>query len=912
MSRFVSLCALCCALFVLPMNAIAQDASAGAQEAVEVKALEYLEKVALRLVHDWRSRQATIRKVKTIKRLSGPVTAKETKDQLEARLTTLLTKSRSNRQWKTYWDMEQKAANVLELVYQVLLEKGSLGKGMPSWVNKDDNWKTLPANVQATIRSGLVLNRALNGLKSRATGTEAARLKADQAFETAKTVHLRHTRAVKSALALRMNEVAKLDVDKLRVKAKRLASELKKLEAVGTTDDEAKAKLLKRVALLQQELAKVEVGITVFSDAAALHDAQKGTLTQSESADYYLRKGVSKSTQVLLNAFLKSEGSLMDQQTSAKVAKRAADKARFRLEVMRAHRTGYEARRALLVRWARLGAAKKKNQDVYFAALQADEKAVVERLKGFKDVKEDTDTDGADAICAGKLEDGETTLERYNKCVNTTEQVLRGLKGKRSQLEATLDLSRKLYKSTAALLNAQKTDVTLVEDEFGISKHAHKQAEASDKVLALQLKRAGQDVGESADAGGWGALWQGFSSRAKLKVTQLRDAVLDTKETRQTLQVNMDLYNQMLSNVEGKTDEKGEVTPPGSILVVEQQLAQRKGFGKLVVAVLASGWELIRIGWPALIYLFLAFLLVKLTNRISNRLVERAKDSTDDEDDGEIKKLERLLEEAIGADNTDRINELRDQITLLESRRRDLAQRVETLTNVGRGAVKLVIYVAVSLLVLDALTVDIGPILGGAAIFGLAISFGSQSLVKDVVTGFFILLENQYAVGDAVTINGEAGSVEKITLRRTVLRNLSGGVINIPNGAISQVTNKTQGWARAVVAIGVAYDANLDEVAEIMNQVGDEMYADPQWNSRIMEAPRYGGITGFNASDVGVRAMFKTHTFEHWGAQREYSYRLKKAFDSAGIEIPYPKQDLHIVSGLENVLAGDTGSKSSS
>jgi len=206
--------------------------------------------------------------------------------------------------------------------------------------------------------------------------------------------------------------------------------------------------------------------------------------------------------------------------------------------------------------------------------------------------------------------------------------------------------------------------------------------------------------------------------------------------------------------------------------------------------------------------------------------------------------------------------------------------------------------------------VNIAPILGGAAIFGMAIAFGSQALVKDVVTGFFILLENQYAVGDYVTINGTGGTVEKITLRRTVLRDLKGGVHNFPNGSISKVMNGTQGWGRVVFEIGVAYDSDLDHVQEVVNAVGDDLYLDPEWNGRLMERPRYIGVVSFGASDITVRAMFKTHTFAKGGAQREFSYRLKKAFDAAGIEIPFAQQDVHVVSGLEKLLPQNPLTKS--
>jgi small conductance mechanosensitive channel len=221
------------------------------------------------------------------------------------------------------------------------------------------------------------------------------------------------------------------------------------------------------------------------------------------------------------------------------------------------------------------------------------------------------------------------------------------------------------------------------------------------------------------------------------------------------------------------------------------------------------------------------------------------------------------------------------------------------LARVAAQALSLVIYVATGLLVLEALTIDIKPILGGAAIFGLAISFGSQSLVKDVVSGFFILLENQFAVGDVVNINSQSGTVEKITLRRTVLRDVRGRVHNITNGSISSVTNNTQGWARVVVNIGVAYGTDVEKVRDVVNRVGKAMYKDSEWRDKLTEQPTYVGVTAFGESEITIRCWFKTRTHQNWGAEREFNVRLKHAFEEANIEIPFPQRELRIVREVE-------------
>lgn len=226
---------------------------------------------------------------------------------------------------------------------------------------------------------------------------------------------------------------------------------------------------------------------------------------------------------------------------------------------------------------------------------------------------------------------------------------------------------------------------------------------------------------------------------------------------------------------------------------------------------------------------------------------------------------------------------------------KDKLQQVETLVTVGSSVIKTVIYVAAVILLLHLIGVNVGPILGGAAIFGLAISFGSQNLVRDVVTGFFILLENQFAIGDVIEVNGVTGTVEQITLRRTVVRDLNGTQHNIPNGAISRVSNQTQGWARAVVHVGVGYSSDLDHVKNISNAVGEAMLADAEWSDKLLEPPTFVGVTELADSAVIVRVMAKTEIFHQWSAQRELTRRLKEAFDIACIEIPFPQRQVHML-----------------
>jgi len=217
-------------------------------------------------------------------------------------------------------------------------------------------------------------------------------------------------------------------------------------------------------------------------------------------------------------------------------------------------------------------------------------------------------------------------------------------------------------------------------------------------------------------------------------------------------------------------------------------------------------------------------------------------------------------------------------------------QRTETIANVFSGIAKVAAYAVAWLVALEQIGVNTGPILASAAILGLAISFGSQNLVRDVVNGMFILIENQYAVGDFVEVCGQSGTVEQVNVRSTRIRQLDGTLHIIPNGSISSVANKTRDWGRAVCEIGVGYDSDMDKVAEVVNKVGEEMYASEEWKDELMEAPSYIGITQMGDSCVTVRAMAKVEPGEQWGATRELNHRLKRAFEEAGIEIPFPQR----------------------
>ena len=215
-------------------------------------------------------------------------------------------------------------------------------------------------------------------------------------------------------------------------------------------------------------------------------------------------------------------------------------------------------------------------------------------------------------------------------------------------------------------------------------------------------------------------------------------------------------------------------------------------------------------------------------------------------------------------------------------------KRIETLGQVFHYVASVIIVVVAGMLLLGELGISIGPLLATAGVVGMAIGFGAQHLIRDYFTGFFILLENQIRQGDVVEVAGKGGLVEEVTLRYIKLRDYEGNVHFIPNGAISTVTNMSRGFAFSVIDVGVAYRENVDEVIEIMKQVGTELRQDPVFASKILEDIEMAGVDKLDDSAVVIRCRFKVPPLEQWGVRREYLRRLKLTFDERGIEIPYP------------------------
>lgn len=218
----------------------------------------------------------------------------------------------------------------------------------------------------------------------------------------------------------------------------------------------------------------------------------------------------------------------------------------------------------------------------------------------------------------------------------------------------------------------------------------------------------------------------------------------------------------------------------------------------------------------------------------------------------------------------------------------DLVKRADTLTGVLRAVAGIFVYLAAAMMVLQEVGIDIAPILATAGVGGLAIGFGAQSLVKDVISGFFLLFEDQIRVGDVAEVAGRGGVVERIGLRTIVLRDLSGAVHTIPNGNVDVIMNMTKDYSRYVFDVGVAYREDTDEVAAVLSGIMDVMREEEPWKADILEPLEILGVNSFDDSAVVVRARIKTRPGAQWGIAREFNRRMKKRFDELGIEIPFP------------------------
>lgn len=241
--------------------------------------------------------------------------------------------------------------------------------------------------------------------------------------------------------------------------------------------------------------------------------------------------------------------------------------------------------------------------------------------------------------------------------------------------------------------------------------------------------------------------------------------------------------------------------------------------------------------------------------------------------------IERLIRKVIVSDNT----------LSIESEKK----REDTLIRIINGTLGIAIVVLAGLMILQEIGIAVGPILAAAGIVGLAFGFGGQYLIRDIISGLFIILENQYRVKDVVCFDGTCGLVEDISLRMTTLRDLDGTVHHIPHGEIKRVSNLTKQYSRVNLNIGVAYDSDLEKVIEVVNRVGKELSEDDKWKELIITAPQFLRVDDFADSAIIIKILGDTQPIKQWEVTGELRKRLKFAFDKEGIVIPLPQRVIH-------------------
>jgi small-conductance mechanosensitive channel len=229
-----------------------------------------------------------------------------------------------------------------------------------------------------------------------------------------------------------------------------------------------------------------------------------------------------------------------------------------------------------------------------------------------------------------------------------------------------------------------------------------------------------------------------------------------------------------------------------------------------------------------------------------------------------------------------------------EGKDEEFLKRTETLGSVINSLLTVTILILALIMVLGEFGISIGPILAAAGIVGVALGFGAQHVVKDVISGFFILFDDQIRVGDVIQIADKGGFVEKVGLRMTILRDLAGNVHYVRNGEINVITNMTKDYSRYVFDIGVAYREDVDEVIKVVKEIDEEMRKDPNFSNDILEPIEILGLDQFADSAVVIKARTKTKPIKQWPVGREFNRRLKKRFDEKNIEIPFPHLTLYL------------------
>ncbi|HUU61080.1 MAG TPA: mechanosensitive ion channel family protein [Acidimicrobiia bacterium] len=284
-----------------------------------------------------------------------------------------------------------------------------------------------------------------------------------------------------------------------------------------------------------------------------------------------------------------------------------------------------------------------------------------------------------------------------------------------------------------------------------------------------------------------------------------------------------------------------------------------------------------------LLVIVIAFFLVRLLRRLIRRLVDRLV--------AQRAAQARAMEEELSGERAGTRGEraAAKARRLAEQRERG-KQRAQALGTLLRSLVSVVVWGATALIVLGEFGVNLGPLLAGAGIAGIALGFGAQTLVRDFLSGMFMLAEDQYGIGDVIDVGDASGVVEEVRLRTTRLRDLNGNVWFFPNGEIRRVANKSQHWSRAVLDIAVAYETDLDLATRVIKEAADSVWRESAAGATVLEEPQILGVEDLGDSAVTIRLVLKVEPGEQWAVARLARRRIKDALDAAGVEIPFPQR----------------------
>lgn len=278
-----------------------------------------------------------------------------------------------------------------------------------------------------------------------------------------------------------------------------------------------------------------------------------------------------------------------------------------------------------------------------------------------------------------------------------------------------------------------------------------------------------------------------------------------------------------------------------------------------------------------------------------------------------LKRLIKRFTRGLATQTVQRFGKISGKVPLADTRPLDLSRatmRTETMGAILNSIATFTVWTVAAVLVMGVFNVNLGPLVAGAGIVGVALGFGAQNVVKDVLGGFFIVLEDQYGIGDIVDLRdsigstGANGTVEAVSLRTTRLRDVEGIVWHVPNGEIRASGNKSQQWARSLLDVGVAYATDVEHAKRVLKRVADQVWNSPEFGGFIIDEPEVWGLERFDADQLTMRMVLKVQPAKQWAVNRELRARIKSAFDDEGIEIPFPQRTVW----LRNADADQPGS----